>query len=238
LPRLSVNVDHVATVREARKTFEPDPVAAAILAEMAGAHGITVHLRRDRRHVQERDVRILREIVQTRLTLEMTYVDELVAFALAVRPDCVTLVPERPEEVSTEGGLDVATLKDSLTHVVQTLKEGGIEVCFFVDPTFDQIKAAAKAGADAVEIHTGRYADAPAGDVRRKELEAIEEAARMGSRFGLTVNAGHGLTYSNVRPIALLPPMHELSIGHTIVSRALMVGFADAVREMVRLVGT
>jgi pyridoxine 5-phosphate synthase len=236
VPRLSVNVDHVATVREARKTFEPDPIGAAIMAEMAGAHGITVHLRQDRRHIQERDVRLLREVVRTRLTLEMAATDELVAFALALRPDWVTLVPERPEEVSTEGGLDVVGCRETVARAVQPLKDAGIGACIFVDPAFDHIKAAAKLGADAVEICTGRYADAPPGEPQKRELEAIDEAARMASRFDLLANAGHGLTYTNVVPVASIQPIHELSIGHTIVSRALMVGFAEAVREMVRLV--
>ncbi len=236
MARLSVNVDHVATVREARKTIEPDPVAAAVAAEMAGAHGITVHLRQDRRHIQERDVRLLRELVKTRLTLEMAHTDEMVAFALAVRPDCVTLVPERPEEVSTEGGLDVVSLHDSVARAAEPLNTAGIDVCIFVDPAFDQIKAAAKLGVSAVEITTGRYAEAAVGDPRKRELEAIDEAARLGARFGLLANAGHGLTYTNVVPIASLGPIHELSIGHTIVSRALMTGMAEAVREMLRLV--
>jgi pyridoxine 5-phosphate synthase len=236
VPRLSVNVDHVATIREARKTFEPDPVAAAMIAEMAGAHGVTVHLRHDRRHIQERDVRLLREVVRTRLTLEMAATDELVALALALRPDWVTLVPERPEEVSTEGGLDVIGCRETVARAVQPLKDAGIGTCIFVDPASDQIKAAAKLGADAVEICTGRYAEALSGGPRKRELEAVEEAARMASRFDLLANAGHGLTYHNVSPIASIQAVHELSIGHTIVSRAVLVGFAEAVREMVRLV--
>jgi pyridoxine 5-phosphate synthase len=236
VPYLSVNVDHVATIREARKTFEPDPVAAAIMAEMAGAHGVTVHLRQDRRHIQERDVRLIRDVVKTRLTLEMTYTDELVAIALAVRPDCVTLVPERPEEVSTEGGLDVISLKGPVGQAVEPLRSEDIDVCLFVDASVEQVKAAAKMGADVVEINTGPYAEAATAETRGKEVEAIEEAARMASRFGLMANAGHGLTYANVGAIASVQPIHELSIGHTIVSRAVMVGFVEAVREMLRLV--
>ncbi|MGH7163124.1 MAG: pyridoxine 5'-phosphate synthase [Planctomycetota bacterium] len=229
--RLNVNVDHVATVRNARGTPYPDPVHAAILAESAGADGITAHLREDRRHVRERDVEILRATVR-RLNLEMARAPDIVRFALEVQPDLATIVPERRGELTTEGGLDVAADIRSVTETVQALQETGIAVSLFVDPEERQLRAAASTGARFVELHTGRYADAPAEDVAARELESLRSAAALASALGLRVNAGHGLRLDNVHAVALIPQVEELAIGHAIVSRALYVGMQAAVREM------
>ena len=231
--RLGVNIDHVATVRQARRAPEPDPVHAAVLAELGGADGITVHLRGDRRHVQDRDVEILRQVVKTRLNLELAATQEMVRVALTVKPHQVTLVPERREELTTEGGLEVVLNSAQLKPVVRTLREGGIHVSLFVDPELDQVKEAHKIDAQAVEVNTAAYADA--GDERSREvaLRRIADAARLGRKLGSSVHAGHGLTYQNVAAIAGLPEIAELNIGHSIVARAVFVGMERAVREMI-----
>ena len=229
---LGVNIDHVATIRQARRTVEPDPVAAAVLAELAGADGITVHLREDRRHVQERDVRLLRQTVRTHLNLEMAATDEMVALALDIKPDYVTLVPERREEVTTEGGLDVASQIPRLKQVVDALQGAGIPVSLFIDPESSQITAAALIKAQFIELHTGRYAEATSEASRQQELAVLAKGCQQARAAGLRVNAGHGLTYWNVYPVACLEGMEELNIGHTIISRAVLVGMERAVREM------
>lgn len=232
MPTLGVNIDHIATIRQARRTVEPDPVAAAVLAELAGADGITVHLREDRRHIQERDVRLLRQTVRTHLNLEMAATDEMVAIALDIQPDYVTLVPERREEVTTEGGLDVAGQADRMAHVVDTLQSANIPVSLFIDADARQIDAAATVQAQFIELHTGRYAEASDEQSRSKELAALSLGCEQAITRGLRINAGHGLTYWNVFPVACLTGMEELNIGHTIVSRAALVGMERAVREM------
>jgi pyridoxine 5-phosphate synthase len=236
MPELGVNIDHVATVRQARRTFEPDPAWAAMLSQLGGADGITLHLREDRRHIQERDLRVLRETVIVKLNLEMACDQGVLEIACQVKPDQVTLVPERREEVTTEGGLDVAGQKSRVAQVMDRLQQAGISVSLFLDPDLRQIEAAAQLKAQAVEIHTGQYALAPAGAQREAELDVVRRAARAICDLGMALHAGHGLTYQNVRPIATIERMHELNIGHSIVSRALMVGFTEAVREMKRLV--
>jgi pyridoxine 5-phosphate synthase len=232
MPTLGVNIDHVATIRQARRTVEPDPVAAAVLAELAGAEGITVHLREDRRHMQDRDVRLLRETVRTHLNLEMAATDEMVKIALDIKPDYVTLVPERREEVTTEGGLDVAGPIDRMTTVVTQLQNAGIPVSLFIDADSAQIHAAAQSGAKFIELHTGQYAEAKGETDRLAQLEILKRGCEIASSLGLRINAGHGLTYWNVYPVAQLPGMEELNIGHTIISRAVLVGLERAVREM------
>lgn len=233
---LGVNIDHVATVRQARRTDEPDPVWAAVLAELGGADGITLHLREDRRHIQDRDLRILRETVRVKLNLEMACSDEIIAIACQVKPDQATLVPERREEITTEGGLDVAGQKSRVAEVAQRLREAGISVSLFLDPDPRQIDAAAELGADAVELHTGRYALAPPGPKRQAELDQLRQMGARIRQAGMALHAGHGLTYRNVRPIAAIEGMHELNIGHSIVARAIFVGIEQAVREMKRLI--
>ncbi|QZZ20486.1 pyridoxine 5'-phosphate synthase [Leptothermofonsia sichuanensis E412] len=232
MPTLGVNIDHVATIRQARRTVEPDPVAAAVLAELGGADGITVHLREDRRHIQDRDVRVLRQTVRTHLNLEMAATDEMVAIALDIKPDYVTLVPERREEVTTEGGLNIADQADRMAEVVSTLQSAGIPVSLFIDADPRQIETAAKVNARFIELHTGQYAEADNETSRNRELSVLAEGCRLAIAAGLRVNAGHGLTYWNVYPVASLPGMEELNIGHTIVSRAVLVGLERAVREM------
>ena len=231
MPTLGVNIDHVATIRQARHTVEPDPIAAAVLAELAGAEGITVHLREDRRHMQDRDVKILRETVRTHLNLEMAATDEMVAIALDIKPDYVTLVPERREEVTTEGGLDIFGQLDRITEVVSILQAANIPVSLFIDAEANQIQASAQSGAKFIELHTGRYAEAK-GDAQTKELHQLKLGCERAIELGLRVNAGHGLTYWNVYPVAQLPGMEELNIGHTIISRAVLVGIERAVQEM------
>jgi pyridoxine 5-phosphate synthase len=231
VPTLGVNIDHIATIRQARRTVEPDPVAAAVLAELGGADGITCHLREDRRHIQDRDVRLLREIVRSHLNLEMATTPEMVDIALSVKPDYVTLVPERREEVTTEGGLNVAAQLVQITEAVKQLQAAQIPVSLFIDAELTQIEAATKTTAQFIELHTGSYAEAK-GIAQQKELEKLAEGCRQAIALGLRVNAGHGLTYWNVQPIAQLPGMEELNIGHTIISRAALVGMERAVREM------
>ncbi len=235
MKKLAVNVDHVATLREARRTFYPDPVEAAVLAELAGAEGIVVHLREDRRHIKERDLKVLREVVKTCLNLEMAPVEEMVRIAREVRPDMATLVPERRQEITTEGGLDVIGYGEGLKGIISGLKEAGITVSIFVDPNPKQIEAAKAMGADAVEIHTGLYSEARTHERQQQELQKVMEAARQGKALGLSVRAGHGLNYWNVRPIVQIPEIEELSIGHAIVARAVLVGMQQAVREMLEL---
>jgi pyridoxine 5-phosphate synthase len=237
MARLGVNIDHVATVRQARRAPEPDPVHAAVLAELAGAHGITVHLRADRRHIQDRDVEILRQSVRTRLNLEMSGTQEMVRIALTVKPHQVTLVPERREELTTEGGLDVVLNSVQLKPVVKTLHEGGIRVSLFVDPDLEQVKESHRVDAQAVEINTASYAEAPDARAREAALRKLVDAARFGRRLGLEVHAGHGLTYDNVRAVAQQSELSELNIGHSIVARAVLVGMERAVREMLDAMG-
>lgn len=232
MPTLGVNIDHIATIRQARQTVEPDPVAAAVLAELAGADGITVHLREDRRHIQDRDVRLLRQTVRTHLNLEMAATDEMVAIALDIKPDYVTLVPERRQEVTTEGGLDVAGQVDRLTQVVTTLQESGIPVSLFIDADSNQIEASAKTKAAFIELHTGPYAEAHGEKDRQQQLENLRQSTQQAIELGLRVNAGHGLTYWNTYPVACIAGMEELNIGHSIISRAALVGLEKAVREM------
>ena len=232
---LGVNIDHVATVRNARGTNYPDPVQAAFVAEQAGADGITVHLREDRRHITDRDVRILRQTIQTRMNLEMAVTDEMVDIACEIKPHFCCLVPEKRQEVTTEGGLDVAGQQDKITHAVQRLSAAGILVSLFIDADQQQIDAAVASGAPYIEIHTGAYADATDSAEQQAELARIAKAATYAAAQGLKVNAGHGLTYHNVQPIAALPEMHELNIGHSIIGRAVFSGLAGAVQEMKHL---
>jgi pyridoxine 5-phosphate synthase len=232
--RLGVNIDHVATVRQARRASEPDPVHAAVLAELGGADGITVHLRQDRRHIQDRDVEMLRQVVKTRLNVEMAATQEMLRLALTVKPEQVTLVPERREELTTEGGLDVVLNSVQLRPVVKTLAEAGIDVSLFVDPDFEQVKEAHKIDARAVEINTAAYSDARDTRSRESALRRVLDAARLGRKLSLNVHAGHGLTYQNVGAVAALSEISELNIGHNIVARAMLVGMERAVREMVQ----
>lgn len=229
---LGVNIDHVATIRQARRTVEPDPVAAAVLAELAGADGITVHLREDRRHIQYRDVYVLRQTVRTHLNLEMAPTDPMVAIALDIKPNYVTLVPEKREEVTTEGGLDVAGQLQRMSEIVTKLQDAGIPVSLFIDADIAQINAAASTRAKFIELHTGRYADATDEASREKELTMLARGCDQAIAAGLRINAGHGLTYWNVYPVACLNGMEELNIGHSIISRAVLVGLERAVREM------
>jgi pyridoxine 5-phosphate synthase len=228
--RLGVNVDHVATLRQARRIHIPDPVEAGLLAEKGGADGITVHLREDRRHIQERDVELLRERVKTKLNLEMAVTPEMIALAQKLRPDDACFVPERREELTTEGGLDVLSLKDRVRAAVEHLQGKGIRVTLFIDPETKQIEASREVGAHGVEIHTGRYCDATAE--RDKEERDVAAATAHAYRLGLEVHGGHGLNYDNVLPIARIPEIVELNIGHSIVARAIMVGMELAVSEM------
>ncbi len=232
---LGVNIDHVATIRQARGTRYPEPLLAALLCEQAGADAITLHLREDRRHIQDRDVRLLRQMLQTRMNLEMAATEEMVAIACEVRPEECCLVPEKREELTTEGGLDVAGNLAHLQEVCERLGEAGVRVSLFIDAEPEQLEAAVAAGAPVVEIHTGHYADAVGEEARRRELLRIQEAVALGLRLGLQVNAGHGLDYHNVGEIASIPGVRELNIGHAIVARAIFSGLAEAVREMKRL---
>ncbi|GAB7262920.1 MULTISPECIES: pyridoxine 5'-phosphate synthase [Dickeya] len=229
---LGVNIDHIATLRNARGTAYPDPIQAAFVAEQAGADGITVHLREDRRHITDRDVRLLRQTIQTRMNLEMAVTDEMLAIACELKPHFCCLVPEKRQEVTTEGGLDVAGQLARITSAVTQLREAGIQVSLFIDADRTQIDAAVASGAPYIEIHTGAYADAQDDVARQQEFERIRDAATYATSRGIKVNAGHGLTYHNVLPIAALPEMHELNIGHAIIGRAVMSGLAPAVAEM------
>ena len=232
---LGINLDHIATVRQARRTVEPDPVNLALLAELGGADGITVHLREDRRHIQDRDVELLRGTVRSRLNLEMAATAEMVAIALAIKPDMVTLVPEKREEVTTEGGLDVMAQEAMLQQQISQLQGAGIPVSLFVDPELQQLKASHRSGARWVELHTGSYAEAE-WQQQPLELARLIEGTTQARQLGLRVNAGHGLTYQNVEPIAAIDGMEELNIGHTVMARAMAVGLQEAVRQMKELV--
>ncbi|HEY3276514.1 MAG TPA: pyridoxine 5'-phosphate synthase [Syntrophorhabdaceae bacterium] len=236
MPELMVNIDHVATLREARGTSYPDPVHAAGIAEMAGASGIIIHLREDRRHIKDRDLTILRSVIKTRLNLEMAATDEMVEIARQVLPDMVTLVPEKREELTTEGGLDAKGLSGKLGRAIDSIKEKGIKVSLFIDPEEEQIGAASSLGADMIEIHTGAYSDAPDEYLRREELHKVMRAARKGKELGMGVNGGHGLHYHNVKEIAAIPAIDELSIGHAIIARAIFVGLDRAIRDMISLI--
>lgn len=232
--RLAVNIDHIATIREARKAREPEPIAAALLAELAGAQGITVHLRGDRRHIKDRDVELLRQVVATKLNIEMAATEEMTGIALRVRPDQVTLVPEQPHEITTQGGLDVVANRAAVIGATRRLREAGIRVSIFIDPDEAQVAASKEAGADAVEINTGGYADASPSS-RAARLAEVRRSAEAASAGGLEVLAGHGLTYFNIGPVASIRTIEELNIGHSIISRASLVGLERAVREMVEL---
>jgi pyridoxine 5-phosphate synthase len=236
MSQLGVNIDHVATVRQARQTNEPDPVWAAALAELGGADCITIHLREDRRHICDRDLRVLRQTVAVKLNLEMACEPEILDIACDVKPDQATLVPEKRAEVTTEGGLDIIGNRERVARTVDRLHQAGISVSLFLDPDPRQIEAAAQLAVDAVELHTGQYALAALGTAQKKELDNIRGVGELICQAGLTLHAGHGLTYRNVQPIAAIERMHELNIGHSIISRAIMVGLVEAVREMKRLV--
>lgn len=232
---LGVNIDHVATLRQARLTRYPDPVEAVYAAENAGADGITVHLREDRRHIQERDIELIQQILLTRLNLEMAVTDTMVAYAKKIKPQYVCLVPEKREELTTEGGLDVVSQEAKVKAACQDLKDNEIEVSLFIDPDKKQIDAAVRCGAPVIEIHTGCYCDAASVAERDKELQRVVEAAQYAHKAGLIVNAGHGLNYQNVQSIAAIPEINELNIGHGIIARAIFVGLEAAVREMKRI---
>jgi len=234
--KLGVNVDHVATVREARKTIEPDPVFAAGICELAGADSIVCHLREDRRHINERDLNLLKETVQTKLNLEMCTSSKIVNIARQVRPDQATLVPEKRQEVTTEGGLDVVKNSSAVKKAIKALKEKGIIVSLFIDPIDKQIEASLDAGARFIELHTGAYANTKTERQAQKELEILDEATQFAISLGIRVNAGHGLTYVNVKPVANIPGIEELNIGHSIISRAVFVGIERAVCEMKELI--
>lgn len=234
--RLYINVDHVATLRQARRTDEPDPARAAVLAELAGADGITVHLREDRRHIQDRDVRVLMETVRTGVNLELAAAGEIVALACELQPMQVTLVPEKREEITTEGGLDLsgAAQRKPVAEALSRLETAGVRTSLFIDPDAAAVRASADLGVDAIELHTGEYANTR-GEERTAQLRRLEEAAALGRELGLAVHAGHGLTYENVIPVAALADLEELNIGHSVVSRAVLFGFERAVREMAEL---
>lgn len=234
--KLAVNVDHVATVREVRKAIYPDPVHAAVLAELGGADGIVVHLRLDRRHIKERDVRLIKDIIKTKLILEMAIDTELIKFAKEIKPYQVTLVPERVEEITTEGGMELEGRVEEVKKAVKELNRVGIKVSLFINPDEKVIKLAKKTGAQIVEIHTGMYAEAENEEQREKELERIDTAARLAKDLGFIVHAGHGLNYENIGPVAAIPVIEEFSIGHSIVSRAILVGMKEAVKEMKELI--
>jgi pyridoxine 5-phosphate synthase len=236
MAKLGLNVDHIATVRQARGGSEPDPVTAAALGELAGAEGITIHLREDRRHIQDRDLEILRRTVKTKLNLEMAATQEMVRIALKVKPEQVTLVPEKRQELTTEGGLDVIVHAKLITDAVKRLHDGGVVVSLFVDPNQEQIKAANKTGADCIEIHTGAYAEAIGWPDQERELEAIDTAIKLARKVGLGVNAGHGLNYVNIKSLAAIGGIEEYNIGHSIIARAMLVGLDRAVKDMVELI--
>ena len=237
MPQLGVNIDHVATIRQARQTVEPDPVWAAVLAELAGADGITVHLREDRRHIQDRDLRVLKETLRVGMNLEMAAEEEITSIALEIHPQQATLVPERREEVTTEGGLDVLGNLSRVKSCTERLTSAGIRVCLFIDPDRDQISAAGDLGLFGVELHTGRYANAVTLEDQDREFDVLVLAGEQAREQGLSLHMGHGLTYRNVSRIAAISGVHELNIGHSIVARAVLVGLERAVQEMKALVG-
>jgi pyridoxine 5-phosphate synthase len=229
---LGVNIDHVATVRQARREFDPDPVGASLICQQAGADSIVAHLREDRRHINDSDVKRLKESLKVRFNLEMSIAPEIVAIACKLQPDQVTLVPERRQELTTEGGLDVVRHFKRLRTACRRLKDAGIEISLFVDPVSQQLDATRSLWVDIVELHTGRYAEVTSPQARQRELKKLIQMTTYGTKIGLTVNAGHGLKYHNVRPIAEIPGMHELNIGHSIISQAILVGLPQAVRDM------
>ncbi|MBI5495150.1 MAG: pyridoxine 5'-phosphate synthase [Deltaproteobacteria bacterium] len=233
--RLGVNVDHVATLRQARGTLYPDPVTAASLAEMAGADQVTLHLREDRRHIQERDLRLMRQTVTTRLNLEMAATQEMLKLAFEHKPDTVTLVPERREELTTEGGLDVAMQRDALKRFVRSLQDADIFTSLFIDPDLDQVRAAHKVDAQAVELHTGKYCEARDHKERSLEMQRLTDSAKAAHKLGMRVYAGHGLHYHNVQPLLDIVEIEEYNIGHSIIGRAVLVGMETAVRDMVAI---
>jgi pyridoxine 5-phosphate synthase len=234
--KLSINVDHVATLRQARKAIYPDPVEAATLCELAGADGITIHLRGDRRHIQDRDLRILRQMVKTSLNLEMAATDEMIKIAKKIKPDTVTLVPERPEEITTEGGLDVEANFNSLSKAIAELKEANIKVSLFINPDEKTVDASAKLNVDFIEINTDSYCEAKDEETRQKELKKVEKIAERGYKKGLGIHAGHGLNYKNAKDLVTIKEIEEVSIGHAIVARAVMVGMERAVKEMIEII--
>ncbi len=234
--RLYINIDHVATVRQARRTDEPDPIRAAVLAELGGADGITVHLREDRRHIQDRDVELLRETIRTPLNLEIATTDQMEEIARAIRPHQVTLVPERREEITTEGGLALAEVEKEIAPIIERLAAAGIRTSLFIDPDTEAVRRAAELGTEAVELHTGEFANAATPAKRSGQVERLRSAAALGRELGLAVHAGHGLTYENVTPVAAIADCEELNIGHSVVSRAVLVGLERAVREMQEIV--
>jgi len=234
--KLSINVDHVATMREARRITEPDPVTAAAIAELAGADGIIVHLREDRRHIKDRDLRLLRETVKTRLNMEMASTEEMIGIALDVKPHMVTLVPEKREELTTEGGLDINLYREKVRASITALKQGNICVSLFIDPDIDQIRTAHEINADFVEIHTGTFCDATDRTKAEKELERIRDSVKAASELKLGINAGHGVNYRNIKSLRGIDEIEEFSIGHSIISRAVYVGLDQAVREMITLI--
>ncbi|TKB82574.1 MAG: pyridoxine 5'-phosphate synthase [Nitrospira sp.] len=236
MSRLGVNVDHVATLRQARGGREPDPIAAAVLAELAGADGIVVHLREDRRHIQDRDLQLLRQTIQSKLDLEMAADEAMVKIALSVRPDFVTLVPERRQELTTEGGLDVAGHRERIKDIIARLHEGEIPVSLFIEPDLEQVRAAHKVGADLVELHTGRYANAVSVTDVQTEFDHLAQAAKLSGKLAMRVNAGHGVNYGNVSRLLTVPEIEEYNIGHSIMARAVLVGMDRAVREMKALI--
>ncbi|MEZ6044475.1 MAG: pyridoxine 5'-phosphate synthase [Planctomycetaceae bacterium] len=236
MPLLGVNIDHVATVRQARRTIEPDPAWAVVLAELGGADGITIHVREDRRHIQDRDVRVVMEVAQVPVNLEMAAEDEITRIALDVKPHKVCLVPEKREEVTTEGGLDVVSNYDRVKKCADQLIEAGIEVSLFIDPSLEQVEAAHRMGVQAVELHTGSYAEAKTAKEIDHELQALAKAGHAATELNLLLNMGHGLTYRNVKPVVEIEGVHEFNIGHSIIARSIMVGMEQAVREMKGLV--
>ncbi|MGI9533398.1 MAG: pyridoxine 5'-phosphate synthase [Thermodesulfobacteriota bacterium] len=237
MPRLNVNIDHVATIRQARGGTEPDPVTAAMIAELAGANGIVVHIREDRRHAQERDLEVLRKTVQTKLNMEMAATAEMVKIAKKIRPDMVTIVPEKRKELTTEGGLNVVTNFKNIKNTVTSLKKFKIFVSLFIDPDKEQIKKSHEADAEMVELHTGFFADTKNEKLRTREIMKVEQAVNYALDLGLRVSAGHGLNYTNVQEIAVIEGIEELNIGHSIVSRSVLVGMDKAVRDMISLIG-
>lgn len=236
MARLGVNVDHVATLRQARGGGDPDPVAAAVLVELAGADGLVAHLREDRRHIQDRDLSLLRQVVKTKLDLELAAEETMVKIALDVKPHLVTLVPEKRQELTTEGGLEIAAQRDRIQSLISLLHDAGIPVSLFIEPDLNQIKAAHKVGTDYIELHTGRYANATRMKEEQTELEAITQAAKLAYKLGMGVSAGHGLNYRNVKRLTQIPEIVEFNIGHSIIARAVLVGLERAVREMKELV--
>jgi len=238
MAKLSINVDHVATIREARGGNEPDPIIAAGLAELAGCDGIIVHLREDRRHIKDRDVELLRKTVKTKFNLEMAATEEMIGIALRIKPDMCTLVPEKRQELTTEGGLDLIKNFSSINDALTRLRGGGILVSLFIDPDPEQINIAKKMGTDYVEIHTGIYSNAKTPNETKQELKKIIEAVQLSSQLGLGVNAGHGLNYQNIKPLTKIKEIDEFSIGHSIIARAVLVGLERAVREMIDLINS